>query len=191
MRKLQFTLIAVLALIISGCSSTKITADYEKEVDFTQYKTFSFLDWQENSEEVVNDINKKRIRNAFIQEFKNRGVEYVESGGDIALSIYIVISKETSVTAYTNYYNYGGYGRYSRYGYGWGGGYGSASTTYSQNDYLKGTVVTDLFDNASGDQVWQGVMTGTLSDNHEKREKKIPSAIKGLMQKYPVKEIKE
>ena len=52
-------------------------------------------------------------------------------------------------------------------------------------------MVTDMFDNASGDQVWQGVMTGTLSDNHEKREKNIPSAIKGLMQKYPVPEIKE
>lgn len=183
--------LVIVSLIAVSCSNIKITADYEKEADFSQYKTFSFLDWQEDADKIINDMNKKRIRNAFIQEFKSRGIEYVESGGDLALSLYVVISKETSVSAYTNYYNYGGYGRYNRYGYGWGGGFGTAHTTYSQNDYLKGTMVTDLFDDTTGDQVWQGVMTGTLSENHEKREKNIPKAIKGLMQKYPVPVIKE
>ena len=87
------------------------------------------------------------------------------------------------MTAYTDYYagRYGGFHRYNR---GWGQGY--ATTTFSEEDYLEGTLVLDVFDGKTRDQVWQGVATGTVTEDPGKREKAIPRNIAALMKKYPV-----
>lgn len=175
--------VLVLAFILSSCSSVKVTSDVAKDADFSQYKTYTFLGWQKDSDQIMNDMDKSRMHDAFKKEFKARGLEYVSESGDMAISLYLVVNQETSTTAYTNYY--GGYGgRYSRYGYGWGGGY--ASTTYSESDYLKGTLVMDAFDEKSGKQVWQGIATSTVQENPQKREKSIPYSVSALMKEFPI-----
>jgi hypothetical protein len=183
MKNSIYSIAILLSAFLLGCSSIKVTTDSEKTTDFSQYKSFSFLGWQNDSDKVLNDFDKKRMRDAFKTEFQKRNLKFVESGGDMTVSLFLVVSKETSVTAYTNYYGGGGYGRYSRYGGGWGG---SASTSYSQNDYLKGTMVMDVFDETSGDQIWQGVASKTVEEKPEKREKSIPKTIAYLMKKFPV-----
>lgn len=184
MKNLTQLLVVILSVFtIMSCSSIKVTSDSEKTTDFSQYKTYSFLGWQNNSDQIMNDFDKKRMRDAFEAEFQKRELKFVESGGDMAISLFIVVNQEKTVTAYSNHYG-GGYGRYSRYGYGWGG---SSSTTYSENDYLKGTLVMDAFDEKSGDQIWQGVAKGTVQEKPEKREKSIPGTVSALMSKFPIK----
>ena len=174
----------ILSAFMLSCSGIKVTTDMEKTTDFSQYKTFSFMGWQNDSDQIMSEFDKKRMRDAFKLEFEKRDLKLVAEGGDMAVSLFIVVSKETSTTAYTNYY--GGYGgRYGgRYRGGWGGG--SSSTTYSESDYLKGTLVMDIFDEKESVQIWQGVATGTVSEKPEKREKSIPSTIAALMKKFPV-----
>lgn len=183
MKTIQFFLVIALVALTSSCSSVKVLADMDKTVDFSAYKTYSFLGWQDDSGKILNDVDKKRLRDAFVSEFEARGMKAVPENGDIDITLFIVVDKKTSVTAYTNYYG-GGYGRYSRYGGGWG--YGFASTTYSENDYLEGTLVMDVFDGKSKGQVWQGVATSTIVENPDKREKYIPAKVSALMKKYPV-----
>jgi hypothetical protein len=179
----------VTLLILNACSNIKYTADFDKEVNFNQYKTFAFLGWQEDSGNTLTDFDQKRLRDSFVEEFSKRNITLVNSGGDMAVMLYVVTTKETSVTSYTNYYGGGGRGRYRRGRRGgWGGGY--ASTSYSESDYLKGTLVLDIFDNSDGSQIWQGVAQGTISEKPEKREKSVPSKVKALMGKYPVKPVK-
>ena len=183
MKTIQFFLVIALVALISSCSTVKVVADMDKTVDFSAYKTYSFLGWQDDSGKILNDFDKKRLRDAFVKEFEARGMKPVPENGDVDITLFIVVDQKTSVTAYTNYYG-GGYGRYNRYGGGWG--YGSASTTYSEDDYLEGTLVMDVFDGKSKDQVWQGVATSTVVENPDKREKAIPSKVSALMKKYPV-----
>ena len=184
LRKLIFAL--AIGGIIFSCSSIKVTTDSGKSTDFSQYKTFSFLGWQNDSDEILNEFDRKRMRDAFKAEFQKRNMKFVECGGDMAVSLFLVVSQEKSVTAYTNYYGGGGYGRYRRYGYGWGG---SSTTSYSENDYLKGTLVMDVFDETSGDQIWQGVAVKTVEEKPEKREKSIPKTISALMKKFPIEPV--
>lgn len=182
MKNVNLSFIVLLGVLLTNCSSIKVTSDSEKDTDFSPYKTYSFLGWQNESDKVMNEFDKKRMRDAFTGEFQKRNLKFVEEGGDMSVSLFIVISKETSVTAYTNHYG-GGYGRYNRYGGGWGG---SSSTSYSENDYLKGTMVMDVFDEKSGDQIWQGVAKGTIQEKPEKREKSIPKTVGALMNKFPI-----
>ena len=183
MKKSIIILSATLAMSFVSCSPVKVVTDQDKSVDFSAYKTYHFLGWQNNSDEILSDFDKKRIHESFRQEFDARGMELVESDGDMAVSLFIVVDQKTSTTAYTDYYTnrYGGFHPYRR---GWNRGY--ATTTFSQNDYMAGTLVLDVFDGKTKDQVWQGVASGTVTEDPQKREQAIPKKISALMKKYPV-----
>jgi len=175
----------MLALVLAmvSCSTVKVVVDMDKTTDFSKYKTYSFLGWQNNSDQTLGELDQKRIRDAFINEFERRGLQRVGNNGDMEVSLFIVVDQKTSVTGYTDYYG-GRHGGYHRYGRGWG--YGYANTTYHESDYLQGTLVMDVFDGKSKDQVWQGIATKTVNENPAKREKTIPASIQSLMRKFPL-----
>ena len=174
-------------LIASFSIAQKVNTDYDKKADFSTYTSVSFLGWQDDV--TLNDFDKKRFADAFKEEFEKRKLTLVESGGDMAIALYVVAEQKTSTTAYTNYYG-GGAGRgYRRGGRGgWGGG--SSSTSYSESDYLEGTLVMDVFDGESKEQIWQTVATKTVSEKPEKREKSIPKGVKKIMKKFPIEPVK-
>jgi hypothetical protein len=181
-------------LILSGCSSVSVTSDYDKSVDFTQYKTLEFLGWAEESNKIMNRFDQERIENAFAGEFMKRGFTGVESGGDIAVSMFVVVDKKTSVTAYTNHMNAGGWG----YGAGWGwyGGYGgvgmgTSTTTYSENDYLEGTLVLGVYDTETKKMIWQSVGQKTVDENPKNPEKNAAYIAEKMMKPFPIQPVKE
>jgi len=187
----------LLSLIFLGaCSSIKVTSDYDKEADFTKYKTYEYYGWAEESDKILNRFQKERIEKAFGNEFDKRGLKYVKDGGDIVVSLYIVVDKKTSTTAYTNHYGTGGYGYggrgwYGGYGGGYGMGMGTSTTTYSENDYLAGTLVVDVFDKAEKKMIWQSVGQKTVEENPEKAERNTPKVAAAIMKPFPIKPIKE
>ena len=183
MKLIKIVFLAVFAALMGSCSTVKVVTDVNKSVDFSTYKTYSFLGWQANSDEILNELDKTRLRDAFIHEFERRGLTPVAENGDMQITLFIVVDHKTTVTAYTNYYG-GRYGMYHRYYGGWG--YGWASTTYNENDYMEGTLVMDVFDGSTRDQIWQGIVTSTINENPEKREQTIPAKIASLMRKFPV-----
>ena len=178
------TLLSILIMV--SVSAQTVTTDVDKSADFTKFQTYEFLGWQDDSDAILNELDKKRLRDSFKAEFEKRNLKYVEENGDIGVVLYLVVSQETSITAYTNYYNTGGYG-YRRVG-GWYNGH--ATTSYSENQYLKGTLVMDVLDSETKNLVWQGVASGTIKENPEKRDKSIPKSIKKLMKKFPIQPVK-
>ncbi len=183
MKQNLFGLIFLLLFLTGACSTINVSADFDDSVDFAEFKTYSYLGWSKNSSELLNDLDKKRIESAFNNEFKARGMTYVQTGGDIEVSLYLVTDKKTATTAYTDYY--GGYGGYY-FGHPWGWGRGFATTRYHQYDYLVGTLVCDVVDSAKKNLVWQGVGSGTVSENSAGRKEKIPAAVSKIMALYPV-----
>ena len=182
-------LFAMIAILISCSSGVKVTTDMDKDRDFSPYRSYSFLGWQKNSDSLMSQFDKQRIHDAFKSEFQKRNLEYQKSNGDMSVALYLVIDQKTTVTGYTDYYGGGGYGRYHRYGGGWGSGY--STTTYTESDYLVGTLVMDVFDEASGDQIWQGIAAGTITEDARKREKTIPKSIAALMKEFPIAVVSE
>lgn len=191
---LKLLAIGVLFAAISSCSSIKVTSDYDKTVDFTQYKTLEYYGWAEESDKILNDLDKQRIEQAFGDEFARRGFTLVESGGDLIVTLFIVVEQKTEQTAHTSNVGggYGGYyGGYYGYGPGWGWGGGYSTTTISEYDYLVGTLVCDVFDKSSEKLIWEGIGSGTVDDNPKSRDKNIPKSVAKIMSNYPVKPIEE
>lgn len=179
----------IVFLMTHNLSFAQVNTDYDKSTDFSKYKTYTFAGWQKNSDQVLNDIDKKRILDAFKAEFASRNMTLVTENGDATVSLYLVIDKKTSTTAYTDFNGGMGYGIGMRRGWGMGVGglgMGSATTTYNQNDYNEGTLVVDLYDEVSKSLIWQGTLQSVVSDKTSKRDKTIPKKISKLMGKYPV-----
>ena len=47
----------------------------------------------------------------------------------------------------------------------------------------------ELIDIQSKDLIWQGVATGTIKSDPQKREKSIPKTVSKLMKKFPVEKV--
>ena len=91
MKKLNFLSLFATLLLLSSCSSVKVVSDMDKTADFTKYKTFEFLGWQDDSDKTMSDLDKNRMRDAFKNEFDSRELTYVEEGGDMAISLFLVV----------------------------------------------------------------------------------------------------
>lgn len=179
----------LIVFLISSLSFGQVSYDLDKTLDFTKFKTFTFKGWEKDSDQQLNDLDKKRITDAFAHELEIRGFTKDDNSPDVAITLYIVVEEKSSTTAYTNYNGGMGYGMGA--GAGWGMGYGgagmgSSTTSYSTNDYQVGTIVIDFYDASTKKLAWQGTMKATIK-KPKKRDKSIPRSVAKLMLKYPVK----
>ncbi len=189
MKKLLFILSVGLAL--NSCTSgMDVVTDFDKSTDFSNYKTFQLLPWDEDLQEAMRMSTMSAIDEAIKKEMILKGYTYVEKGADLVLSTYIHIDQKEGVTAYNNYYGPTGYGYYGGFGYGYGyGGMGAgySTTTYQEYTITLGSLIMDVFDQAEKKLVWQGIGTDELSDNNQKNVKKIPSYVRQVLYDFPKK----
>ena len=177
-----FSMLAMV-MAMSSCASVKVAVDENKNIDFSNYKTYSFLGWQNNSDEALSVEDKTFLRDAFTKEFERRGLQKVNSGGDMQISLYIVTSTETAVSGYNDYV--GGHGSY--YHYAGGYGTGNMNNTYTTASKEYGTLIMNCYDGKSRDQIWQAIATSAVQQKVEKRKSSIPSKIANIMSYFPVK----
>ena len=181
MKILRLLPMMALMMAMVSCSSIKVAIDQDKNVDFSKYETYTFLGWQNHSDKDLSEEDKLLLRDAFTKEFERRGMTRQNSGGDMEISLYIVTSKETSVSGYNDYVaKRGSYNYYSR-------GYASSNNNYSTQQKLVGTMIINVYDRKSKDEIWQAIATKTLGKKPEKRKKSIPSTIGSVMREFPVK----
>jgi hypothetical protein len=182
-------LAATLLILIgfSSCESVKVVADYDQTVDFTKYRTFEYYGWDENSEKILNDLDKRRIESSFADEFYKRGLGVVGKDGDLIIALHIVVEQKQQQTATTTgtggYYGHGGYYGYGP-GYGWGTGY--STTTVRTYNYAVGTLIVSVYDKAEERLIWEGSAHKEIESDPKKRDKNIPYVVGRIMKKYPV-----
>ncbi len=178
MKKINFLFIVV---ILSSCSSIKVSYDYDKTTDFSKYKTYAYT--ADALKLGVDDLNRDRIIAAIDAEMATRGI--TKSDNSDALIDLILTAKERVEATATNT---GGY--YGRYGYA--GGYGG-TTSINYNTYVDGTLFINVVDKTSEKIVWQGRGTKTIDEDAspKKRESNINYAVKSIFYNYPVKPIKK
>ncbi len=190
----------LLMLILSSCNPWKFAGEYDKNVDFTSFKTFGLLNWDPVNDKVVIPQTKEYILMSIKDEMEKRGYVYQKENADLQVSVYVVVQEETSYSAYNDHYaGYNGYGGVSvGVGVGTGGagvgvvGYGMPMYPYTavKHDYAVGTIVVDLLNHSKKRLVWQGVGTGRL--NHgEVSEKTVRRDLGRLFQTLPIKKIKK
>src|SRR5689334_1703997 len=109
--------IYVLILTLFSCSSTlKTSFDYDKEANFSKYKTYNYA--KESMNIPVQESNKKRLIEAIDHEMTKRGFTKSESP-DVVIDLLVKTQEKQNVVTSTN----------GVWGYGYGYGYGPGFTT--------------------------------------------------------------
>ena len=57
----KLLLLPVIVLALSACSTLKVSYDVDGSVDFEQYKTFEYYGWAEESDKILNRLDRDRI----------------------------------------------------------------------------------------------------------------------------------
>ena len=182
MNKLLNTLsLLALLIMLSSCSSVRVATDYDKGANFSEYKTFAFFKTGIDKAE-ISDLDKRRILRAIEAELLAKGFAKSENP-DLLISLFT--KSQQRVDVYNNSWGYGawgwgGWGPWGGYGPGWGWGYQPSVSTSTQ-----GTLYIDLIDAQKKELVWQGMGTGYLSKNVDKKEARIKEFVAEIMAKYP------
>ena len=159
--------------ILSACSSIRVNADYDKNVDFTQYKTYAFH--KSGIDKVqISEFDKKRILHAIDNELGKMGMTKSNTP-DLLVNIFT--KERERVDVYNNMgWGFGG-------GFGWGPGWGMGYTRTTTTP--EGTLYIDIIDAKTKELVWQGIGTGYLTTNSEKKEERIAEFVAKILEKYP------
>ena len=158
---------------IMSCVSVKVASDYDKEANFSEYKTFAFYKTGIDKAE-ISDLDKRRILRAIETEMLNKGFTKSETP-DLLVSIFTKSREKVNVNN-SGYYPYG-------YGWGWSPYYWGSYNTVTTS--TEGVLYIDLIDANKKELVWQGVGTGYISQNTKKKEERIKEFVTLIMEKYP------
>jgi hypothetical protein len=173
MQRTILTSIGILLLFTAVSSAQQVKTDYDRNANFSQYKTYSWEKVQTQDALWVDRI--KAAVNAVLQE---KGLTPVASGGDIAIVAMEMTKNQQTLNTF--YDGFGGGWGWRRFG---GSGFGDATTT--TESYKVGTLVVDLFDANSKTLVWRGSSSDTLSDKSDKNIKELDKGVKKMFDHFP------
>jgi len=175
-------LIAIVAIcVLAGCSSLKVSYDYDNQVNFGTLKTYAFT--EESLKLPIQDLDRSRIVKAVENEMTAEGFSKSDNP-DVLIDLHVKAEQKTEATATTS--GAGGmYGGPWRYGYG--GGFSTTQVNY--HNYVVGTLFVNMVSKTTDKIVWQGRASKTIDEdaNPEKRETNINYAVKQIFTKYPPK----
>ncbi|UTW64043.1 DUF4136 domain-containing protein [bacterium SCSIO 12741] len=177
-----FASLIAIALIVSSCSSVSVAVDYDKTIDFSEYKTFNVkspsVTEQTVDPERINKRNLEAINRNIKENMLAKG--YTESTNpDLWISYYVKVDTKQELRS-TSYGYYGGnpyyYGPYYGYNYGY--------TDVSTIEYTEGTLIIDIVDAKKNLLVWQGVGTKTINENKIDHSEDIRKTVGQIFYKY-------
>jgi len=183
MMKFYLPAFVLLFSILLSCSTVDVYSDYDKNTDFSNYKTYAF--YKKGIDRVeISDLDKRRILRAIEKELNAKGMVASENP-DILVNIFT--KSREKIDVYNNVYHgwYPWYYGYGFYGPGFGPGYGFGYVNVSTS--TEGTLFIDLIDARKKELAWQGIGTGVLSyeKNIEKKEARIKEIVSKMMLAYP------
>ena len=182
-----FASFGILLLLSTALIAQEVKTDYDRSIDFSQYKTYSWEKVQTQDPLWVN-----RIKEAVNAALTAKGWTPVESGGDVAIlamemtqnhrtlkagAIWTMPEVVENMRGSNTYYD--GFGG----GWRWGGGLANATTTV--DNYKVGTLVVDLFDAKTRKIIWRGSSSDTLSDKSDKNIKNLDKGVQKMFHHFP------
>jgi hypothetical protein len=163
-------------LFATASFAQQIKTDYDRNANFSQYKTYS---WE--NVRTQNPLLVDRIKEAVNSTLAAKGWTQVESGGNVAIIAMEMTKDHQTLNTYYDGFEDGGWG------WRWGGGFGDSfgDSTTTEETYTVGTLVVDLFDSNTKQLIWRGSASDTLSNKSSKNIKKLDKSVEKMFDHFP------
>jgi uncharacterized protein (DUF1501 family) len=166
--KTKFALCTMLVCITSAVAvGQQVSVNYNHSQSFSQYHTYAW--GSNNANQIQNSILAQVAQQDIDTAMVGKGFQKVQESQkpDLVLTANGGMRQQTS---------------YSAWGMrGIGGGMGGI--TPQQN--VEATMIVDLYDAKSQSLVWRGMAQDTLSNNGDKNQKLVQSAISKMFKQWP------
>src|SRR4030095_3752239 len=142
-------MLSICFLLMTGTAfALKVTVDFDRQTDFSKYKTYAFSEGTPTPVTLTN----QRIEQAIGAQFVAKGLTRVESNPDLSVVYHCAVDKQTQLNT-TSIGDWGwgpGWGRYGGCGGGWlgwggWGGYGGDAITQVE-EIPVGHLIVDIGD---------------------------------------------
>lgn len=173
MKTIRF-LPVLLLFVLGSCCSVRVASDYDKNVDFTPFKTYAF--YKNGIDKVeISDLDKKRILRSIDEVMAAKGFTKSETP-DLLVNIFTKARQEVNVNQFSSGWGYG-------WGMGWNPYFWGGQTSVSTN--TEGTLYIDLIDAKKKEMIWQGEGQGYLTQNADKKDEVIKNFVAKILEQYP------
>lgn len=170
MKTLSILAVCVVVLVGVGCSSVSVNHDYDPQVNFSQYKTFSWLPIPAKA--TTNQLVVRRIKDAMTRQLEAKGILLVSQNSNFLIAMHGTTQEKLDIQDW---------------------GYSSPRAAYwgqrdiSVQQYTEGTLIVDFIDAQSKQMFWRGVAKGAVDPgaSPEKRSKRIDEGVSKLLEKFP------
>jgi hypothetical protein len=185
MKKLAFLVLVGLAFGVGSARAQDVRYDFDKEKDFSKYKTYKWV--QIKDADQPDQLTANRIISAVDAELATKGMTKTEDEkADLYIGYQTALRSEKEFTSYNTGWGYGpGWGR-GWYGYG---GMATTTTYGSTSTVYIGQLDLSMYDSATKQLVWRGVASKTLDPKAkpEKKDKNVIKAVQKLLKNFPPK----
>lgn len=176
-----------IVFLLASCGST---AHIEKDdnTDFSQYKTFAWIDREGAKHNKMNDLTETKIREAVNKELEKTGWRESRNRPDVLLSYDVLVEKSVSQRSdpvYSTPFTRTFFSPYSRrfinvY-------YPSRFMGYDNYDVptREGTVTISMIDARTDKTVWQGWTTDEVNSRNMS-SKEIQNSVKAIFRKFDI-----
>ncbi len=177
----------IFVLMVIGCSTVRVTSDYDSDVDFTGLQSYSWLEIEAQSGEDVrinNEFVKHVVRKSVDKVMKEKGyVRVNEEKADFQITWLGAIDKKMQADSISHFYRPYGYGSLYR-DPNW-----SKDENLKNREFEEGTLIIDFLDPTDHKIIWRGIGSekidgeGTEADAKRKINKVITRILKTIPSK--------
>ena len=161
----------LLGLFVATLASAGVSVEHASQVDFSQYRTFSFVEGTAAADPQV----EKWLHEAVTRELRAKGLQMLAEGGNLLVRTQLTVRQEQRLEVDI---------------LGQGSILEKDTTKVTPGEYARdvgmGTVVVELLDGYSKLTVWQGVVGAvTQPEPGKSSQKRLNKAIGRLFKKFP------
>lgn len=181
MKTIKFIPVLLLLLFCSCKSTINVHSDFDKNVDFSQYKTYSFLK-HTNDRVQTSSLDKKKILQAIETELDQKGMAKSEKS-DLLVVISTRERKINIPYGSDNHRWYWGNFPYSGSSYEYTPYY--SGPNYFVSTDKEGTLYINFIDTKRKELVWQCKGVGYLPHSQSKKAAFINEIVAKILMQYP------
>ncbi len=179
MKRSVVILIGMAALMISGCSSTNTTFDYDSHADFSKLQTFAWMPRETvnpggnaQAAQEDNSLFTNRLKNAVNNNLEAKGYSINTTDPDFVVVYHTGVQDKVNVT---------------NWGYTYGPYWGPWGESVDVTQYTEGTLILDLISYETKNIIWRGTAQKALSGEPkpEKADENMKKVIDQLLAKFP------
>jgi hypothetical protein len=160
----KFVRFVVLACAIPvAAAAQSVSVDYDRGVDFTKYRTYAWAPVKT----VANPLIDKRIVTAIEGELARKGWTKDTTSASAVVLYQAAVEESRQLVGWSSGPRFNGMG------------------TIREEKVLTGQMVVDIYDAATQQLIWRGIVSDAISDKPETNEKRLNAAVTKLFKKFP------